>query len=129
MRIPVSQATVAACWPAWQFVRAGHFYLEDVAGLPDDVWFSDALGQVVSNRTAGVILAGVPAQLLLRTLDVDSTVPGVATAVLATSLATPNLSVVLRCWSGSYGLGRCPDDHLRHSAVDGRRRPALDARP
>lgn len=52
--------TKAAIWPAWVFVHHGTFYLDHVRNLPHNEWFQHYGTHLVSNRTMGVVLAGVP---------------------------------------------------------------------
>src|SRR5947209_9145498 len=60
-RHPINDAE-AAYGPAWWFVHQGTFFLDRAPHLPKIAWFVHTHGHVVSNRTAGVILVGVPFQ-------------------------------------------------------------------
>lgn len=95
--------TVAAAWPAWEFAHHGTFYLDDASDYPKIPWFSDQSGHVVSNRMAGVVLIGVPLQVLMLPFDVSPLTPAILTALLTTSAAMANLALVLRRASGRAG--------------------------
>src|SRR5688500_5771658 len=61
----------AAIWPAWQLAHAGTFDLSGVPDLPTLPWFHEVGGRIVSDRTAGVVLAGVPFALLTVPVGLD----------------------------------------------------------
>lgn len=84
----------AAAWPAWAFAHLGTFHLEHVHPLPHNVWFSHSHGHVVSNRTVGVILVGVPAAFLMH--SAHQMAPAVLTASLVTAMAGANLALLFR---------------------------------
>lgn len=96
--------SIATAWPAWVFAHSGSFHLEDHV-LPDVAWFiQSADGHTVSNRMAGVVLIGVPAQLLMLPLDVHPLTPSVLTAVLVTAAAVANLWLLVRRSTGDRCL-------------------------
>lgn len=95
--------TVAAAWPSWEFAHHGTFYLDDATNYPKIPWFSDQSGHVVSNRMAGVVLIGVPLQVLMLPFDVSPLTPATLTALLTTSAAMANLALVLRRAGGHGG--------------------------
>ncbi|MDQ1628892.1 MAG: hypothetical protein QOI54_2636 [Actinomycetota bacterium] len=87
---------VAAAWPAWQLVHHGMFDLSGLPGLPPDHWFVRAGDALVSNRTPGVILAGVPANLLLFWTHLAPEKLAAWTAALFSAGAVANIAVLLR---------------------------------
>lgn len=92
--------TIAAAWPAYEFAHRQTFFLEDSVGLPFTPWFSDSGGHLVSNRMPGVILIGVPMQVLLLPLGLHALTPATLTAVLVTAAAMANLCVLLMKMGG-----------------------------
>ena len=95
----VNTDTSAADWPAWQFVRTGSFHLDGLH-LPDNPWFFDVHGHVISNRVPGVVLLGLPAQLLLRPFGLSPYAGGAVTAALTCAAAMANTHVLLRRLGG-----------------------------
>ncbi|HWG95270.1 MAG TPA: hypothetical protein VNU66_13725, partial [Mycobacteriales bacterium] len=86
----------AAALPAWWFVRHGTFDLSQVDDLPLNPWYFQVGDSIVSNRTMGVILSGVPVAALLSWTSAPPEVVGTASAVLFTSAAVATLAVVVR---------------------------------
>jgi hypothetical protein len=86
----------AAIWPAWQFAHTGSLDLSDAAGLPDLPWFHAVSGRTVSDRTMGVILAGIPFAVLTAPLGLEPMQVGALTAAVLTGLAVANMHLVFR---------------------------------
>src|SRR5438874_13601390 len=92
--------TEAAAWPAWSLVHHGTVNLAGVAHLPANSWFIHAHGQVLSNRTIGVVLAGVPVNALLGWTGITPAAAAALTAVLLSAAAVATTAVVLRSLVG-----------------------------
>lgn len=89
--------SVAAAWPAWSLVHQGTLHLEHVAQLPLDPWFvRGAHSHLVSSRTPGVVLIGVPFQALFAWSGLGAMAPSVAAASIITAAAVSNLTLLLR---------------------------------
>ena len=88
--------TVGAAWPGWELVHHGRFWLEAEPHLPSIPWFEMHGGHLVSNRMAGVVLVGVPAQVALAGFDLSPVTPAILTAVVVSAAAMANLVVLLR---------------------------------
>jgi hypothetical protein len=88
--------TEAAAWPAWSLAHRGSLNLVGIANLPTNAWFVHAHGQLLSNRTIGVELAGVPVNALLGWTGISAAAAAALTAVLMSSAAIANVAVVLR---------------------------------
>jgi hypothetical protein len=98
--------TEAAAWPAWSLVHRGTLNLLGIAHLPQNAWFIHAHGQLLSNRTIGVVLAGVPANALLGWTGITPAAAAALTAVVLTAAAVATTAVVLRSLAGlSWALG------------------------
>jgi hypothetical protein len=87
--------TIGAAWPAWNLVHHHTLFLDDTQSLPQIPWFFETHGHLVSNRMAGVVLIGVPAQLLLAPINPSPLTPAILTAVVVTALAMANLCLLL----------------------------------
>lgn len=87
---------IAANWPAWTFVHHGTFFLDHIKHLPRELWFVHSGGHLVSNRMAGVIFIGVPAQAVFALFAHSPNVAGGVTAAVVTAAAVATLAVVLR---------------------------------
>jgi hypothetical protein len=88
--------SVAAAWPAWQFVHHGTFDLSGVVGRPDNEWFLHSGDQLVSNRMPGVVLAGVPANVLLLWTRLTPEQIGALAAAVISAAAIANIALLLR---------------------------------
>ena len=89
--------STAAAWPAWTYAHTGSFFLDaGPSPLPPNPWFQDTGTHVVSNRMPGVVLAGVPAQILLAPLGTHPLTAATLTAVVVTAVAMANLALLLR---------------------------------
>src|SRR3954468_16852724 len=95
----------AAAWPAWSLAHRGTLDLSGIAGLPyGNVWFLHAHGQILSNRTIGDVLTGVPVNLLLGWTGLSAPTAAALTAVLASAAAMATLALVLRPLAGRWAL-------------------------
>jgi hypothetical protein len=92
----VNNDTAAANLPAWWFVRHGSFFLDHVPALPHSMWFIHAGAHIVSNRTPGIVLFGVPVQGALAFTKLSPDQIGALTAALATAAASANTILLLR---------------------------------
>lgn len=86
----------AAIWPAWQLVNHGTLDLSGAVGLPELPWFREVEGRIVSYRTMGVILSGVPFAVLALPLGFDPYQVGAVAAATYTGLAVANMHLVFR---------------------------------
>jgi hypothetical protein len=87
--------SIAAAWPSWQLAHHGNVWLEHIKGLPALPWFSTNHGHLISNRTPGVILIGVPLQVLLMPFGaIGPLYLATATAVVVTAAAVANLALL-----------------------------------
>ncbi|MCU1599817.1 MAG: hypothetical protein JWO22_526 [Frankiales bacterium] len=91
----VSVDTQAADLEAYQLVHTGSLDLSDVKGLPDNPFLIRTDGGVVTDRTAGVILVGVPMQAALAPFEPSPDTAGVATAALLVAAALASLATVM----------------------------------
>ena len=95
----------AAAWPAWSLVHRGTLDLSGIAGLPaGNIWFLHAHGQILSNRTIGDVLTGVPVNLLLGWTGISAAAAAALTAVLVSAAAMATLALVLRRLAGRWAL-------------------------
>src|SRR3954447_7461549 len=95
----------AAAWPAWSLAHRGTLDLSGIAGLPyGNVWFLHAHGQILSNRTIGDVLTGVPVNLLLGWTGISAPAAAALTAVLVSAAAMATLALVLRPLAGRWAL-------------------------
>ena len=85
----------AASLPGWSLAHRGTLFL---TGTDDPGNFAvyEAGGHVVAGRTAGVIWAGIPLQLLLGCTGMSAAVGSALTALLLTAAAAANLGLLLR---------------------------------
>jgi hypothetical protein len=87
--------SIAAAWPGWELAHHGNVWLEHIPNLPPLPWFTTVHGHLVSNRTPGVILAGLPLQLLLMPFaSVGPLYVATLTAVIVTAAAMSNLALL-----------------------------------
>ena len=93
---------MAAAWPAWTLAHHGTLHLDTVRGVPDCIWFVHAHGHLVSNRMIGVILVGVPVNLLLGWTGLPAEAAGAITAILVTAVAMATMAVIARRIVGLY---------------------------
>jgi hypothetical protein len=89
----VSVDTSSAFIPAWHLVHHGNLWLEGMRHPP--YWSVHAGGHLVSNREPGVILANVPAYLILYPLG-PVALGGALTAAVLTAATVATLYVVVR---------------------------------
>jgi hypothetical protein len=99
----LSVDTQAADWASWRLAHTGSLDLARVRHLPDNPFFTAAGSRVIPGRTMGVILLGLPMQLLLGASHLSPDTPGVLTAAVSAATAMANLAVVLRRLGGSRG--------------------------
>lgn len=99
----LSVDTEAADWASWRLAHTGSLDLADVANLPRNPFFVPVGNQIIPGRTMGVILLGVPLQVLLSPFALSPNTPGVLTAVICGAATMGNLMIVLRRLGGSLG--------------------------
>jgi hypothetical protein len=89
--------TRAAMWTAWNLAQHGSFHLDNQPpGLPDLVWFRQLGEHVVTNRSMGAILAGLPIALLLSWTGLSPEHLSALNAAVMTGATVATLSLVLR---------------------------------
>jgi hypothetical protein len=92
----------AAAWPAWALAHHGTLHLEGLAGLPsDNRWFLHLHGHIVSNRMIGVVLAGVPVNVLLGWTGLTPTAAGAITSILMAAAAVATVGILFRRLTGT----------------------------
>jgi hypothetical protein len=89
--------TRAAMWTAWNVAQHGSFHLDNQPpGLPDLVWFHQLGDHVVTNRSMGAILAGLPIALLLSWTGLSPEHLNALNAAVMTGATVATISLVLR---------------------------------
>jgi hypothetical protein len=99
--------TQAADWASWRLAHTGSLDLAGVRDVPANQFFTSVGTRIIPSRTMGVILLGVPLQVLLSAFHLSPDTPGVLTAALSAAATIANLAVVLRRLGGTarHALG------------------------
>lgn len=91
----MSVDTKAADYASWRLAHTGSLDLSGVRDLPANPFFVPAGERIIPDRTMGVILLGVPLQLLLSPLRLSPDVAGVMTAALCAAATLANVLLTL----------------------------------
>lgn len=91
-----STDSVAAAWPAWSLAHHGTPRLDRIHDLPINSWIRAVNGHIVSNRTLGVVLAGVPTAALLSWTGLSVVSLSTVAAALFSAAAVANTTLLLR---------------------------------
>jgi hypothetical protein len=95
----------SAAWPAWALAHRGSLNLSGIAGLPRLEWFLHAHGELLSNRTIGVVLSGVPINVAFGWTGLGPDPAAALTSVICAAATVATLAVLLRSLVGpKWGL-------------------------
>lgn len=87
--------SIGAAWPGYALRTHGSLFLDGTGALPS-IAIGPSHGHLVSLRTPGVILAGLPLQLTVGWLGLDAMQGGALTAAVLAALTMANLAALLR---------------------------------
>jgi hypothetical protein len=85
----------AADYASWRLAHTGSMDLTGVRDLPADPFFVRVGPQIIPDRTMGVILLGLPLQLLFAPFDAPPDAAGTLTAALCTAVTVANIVIAL----------------------------------